>query len=355
MLARKSQISWKGSSQNMLDMTFLTVMLVILFALLFDFINGFHDTANSIATSVSTRILPPMVIVFGAACFNFLGALLGTNVAKTITKDIVSTNFVLPQFVILAAIFGAITWNLITWYFGIPSSSSHALLSSLVGATIVHSVGFQHVNWSGVIDKVILPLLASPIIGFVLGFIFMKILFKIFAKATQTFVNRWFSKLQIISAMLMALMHGTNDSQKSMGIITLALISAKWGNVSHNNIPLWVIVACAIAMGLGTSIGGWRIIKTMGVNMIKLQPINGFAAETAAAAVIGLATNFNGAPVSTTHIISSAIMGVGSAKRLSAVRWVLARNIVWAWILTIPISAVFGAIFTFLLSTFLSK
>ncbi len=323
----------------------LTLVAVIILALGFDFINGFHDTANSIATSVSTRVLTPRQAIIMAAVLNFAGALVSEKVAKTISKGLVHGS--LEQYVIIAALISAIVWDLITWYIGIPSSSSHALIGGLVGASITYAWTFDKIIWSGVWEKVILPLISSPIIGFLFGYIIMSLLYEILRPFTQKIVNRYFSKLQILSAALMAYTHGNNDAQKSMGIITLALVSA--GYLSNDaGIPIWVKICCAIAMALGTSIGGWKIIKTMGVNMIKLQPINGFAAETAAAIVIETATSI-GAPVSTTHVISSTIMGVGASKRLSAVKWALARNIVFAWVLTIPFTAILGALITFLI------
>lgn len=326
----------------------ITLVAVVLIALAFDFINGFHDTANAIATSVSTRVLSPRQAIIMAAGLNFVGALMSEKVAKTISKGLVNGS--LEQYVIIAALLAAIIWDLITWYYGIPSSSSHALIGGLVGASIGYAMSFDKVIWQGVWDKVLLPLITSPLVGFLFGYIIMSLLFEVLRPFTQQIVNKWFSKLQILSAAFMAYSHGNNDAQKSMGIITLALVSA--GILGNDaGIPVWVKLSCAIAMALGTSIGGWKIIKTMGVNMIKLQPIGGFAAETAAAVVIEAATSF-GAPVSTTHVISSSIMGVGSAKRLNAVRWALARNIVWAWVLTIPVTAVLGALITVVFKMF---
>lgn len=320
----------------------LMLIAVVIIALGFDFINGFHDTANSIATCVSTRVLSPRQAIIMAAVLNFAGALTSEKVAKTISTGLVQGN--LEQYVIIAALLAAIIWDLLTWYYGIPCSSSHALIGGLIGSSIVYAWSFQIVIWKGVWDKVLLPLITSPIMGFLFGYLLMSLLFEILRPLTQQIVNRWFSKLQIFSAAFMAYTHGNNDAQKSMGIITLALvISGKLGKDA--SIPWQVKLACAIAMALGTSIGGWKIIKTMGVNMIRLQPIGGFAAETAAAVVIQAATSF-GAPVSTTHVISSAIMGVGSSKRFSSVRWALARNIVWAWVLTIPVTAILGGLIT---------
>ena len=322
-----------------------TLIVVIALALVFDFINGFHDTANSIATSVSTRVLSPMQAIMMAAVLNFLGALTSEKVAKTISKGLVSGS--LPQFVIIATLIAAIIWNLITWYYGIPSSSSHALIGGLLGSSIAYASSLEIVTWSGVLNKVLIPLVTSPVIGFIFGYIIMSLLYFLLRRASPRFVNRWASKLQILSAAFMSYSHGNNDAQKSMGIITLALVSANVISQDHG-VPIWVKLACAISMALGTSIGGWKIIKTMGVNMIRLQPINGFAAETGAAIVIEAMTSM-GAPVSTTHVISSAIMGVGASKRLSAVRWALARSIVWAWVLTIPITFLMGASITMLL------
>ncbi len=328
----------------MLNIATMSLFAVIILALCFDFINGFHDTANSIATSVSTRVLSPRQAIFMAAILNFAGAIFSTGVAKTISDGII--NVTMPQFVIMAVILSAIIWDLITWYLGIPTSSSHALIGSLVGASITYYMAFNHVNWQGVMNKVVIPLLTSPLIGFFLGYMLMKLLNKLLAKASPRFVDKWFSKFQIFSAALMSFEHGRNDAQKSMGIITMALISANW-LPKGSNVPWEVMIMCAVAMAMGTSIGGWKIIKTMGVNMIRLQPINGFAAETAAAAVIEIMT-LNNAPVSTTHVISSAIMGVGASKRKSAVRWALAKNIVWTWVITIPAAAIIGGIITLL-------
>lgn len=326
----------------------VVLITVIILALGFDFINGFHDTANSIATSVSTRVLSPRQAILMAAVLNFAGAMVSSKVAKTISGGIVNGS--LPEYVIIAAILAAIVWDLVTWYFGIPSSSSHALIGGLVGAAIAYASSLDTIIWEGILQKVVIPLITSPIVGFFLGFIFMRILFRLLRPFSQRFVNRWFSKLQILSAAFMSYSHGNNDAQKSMGIITLALISA--GELpKDSDVPWQVMVACALAMALGTSIGGWKIIKTMGVNMIRLQPIGGFAAETAAAVVIETASAI-GAPVSTTHVISSSIMGVGSAKRVSAVRWALARSIVWAWVLTIPVTAIIGAVITYIIKLF---
>lgn len=327
----------------------ISLIAIIVLALAFDFINGFHDTANSIATSVSTRVLSPKAAIIMAAGLNLFGALISSKVAKTISSGLVDGNRI-GNSVIIAALISAIIWNLITWYFGIPSSSSHALIGGLVGASIAYAWSSDIVIWSGIFKKVILPLIASPIAGFVFGYLFMNIIFELLRKSSQSFVNRWFSKLQILSAAWMAFSHGKNDAQKSMGIITLALISSG-ALAAGSDVPTYVKIACALVMAFGTSIGGWKIIKTMGVNMIRLQPVNGFAAETGAAMVIE-AASYLGAPVSTTHVISSSIMGVGASKRFSAVRWALAKNIVWAWVLTIPVTAGIGALITLAIKIF---
>lgn len=329
----------------------VSLVAVIVLALGFDFINGFHDTANSIATSVSTRVLSPRQAILMSAVLNFVGALTSSKVAHTITNGLVDGDMIKGQYVIIATIIAAIIWDLVTWYVGIPSSSSHALIGALVGSAIAYSGGISIVKWQGVWEKVVLPLVTSPFIGFGIGFLFMSLLYRLLRNLTPRFINKWFSKLQILSAAFMAYSHGNNDAQKSMGIITLALVGAGL-NGGHTGVQPWVMMACAISMALGTSIGGWKIIKTMGVNMIRLQPIGGFAAETGAAIVIETMTHF-GAPVSTTHVISSSIMGVGASKRLSAVKWSLVRNIVWAWVITIPVSALIGAFITTIFKIFI--
>lgn len=329
----------------MLDLTLVITIAVVALALAFDFINGFHDTANSIATSVSTRVLSPAAAITMAALLNFLGAFISVKVAKTVGADIVNPESI-PQTVIIATLLGAIIWNLVTWYFGLPSSSSHALIGGLLGAAIAFSGSFSIVHWVNFFDKILLWLFLSPCIGFGVGFSFMNILNRTLKSWRPATVTKVFSKAQIVSAALMALNHGGNDAQKSMGIITMALLSG--GLIPQFEVPLWVKITCALAMAAGTSVGGWKIIKTMGVNMARLAPVNGFAAETGAAAVIFTATMFH-SPVSTTHIISTSIMGVGAAKRLSSVRWIVAKDILWAWILTIPITALLsGIIFYFI-------
>jgi PiT family inorganic phosphate transporter len=332
----------------------LSLLTVIILALAFEFINGFHDTANAIATSVSTKVLTPTMAILMTACMNFIGALASDKVAKTIYKGIVDGN--VAQYVIIAALIAAIIWDLITWYFGIPSSSSHALIGGLIGSSIVYAMSFQKVIWNdgaggGVIGKILIPLIASPIMGLLAGFLIMSLLFRLLASFSNMVVNRWFSKLQILSASLMAYSHGNNDAQKTMGIITLALVNADILS-KDAGIPWEVKLMCAAVMAMGTSVGGWRIIKTMGMGLTKLKPIGGFAAETAAALVIEGASSI-GAPVSTTHVISTAIMGVGSAKRISAVKWILAKDIVSAWILTIPVTSLMGAAITYVFKLFL--
>lgn len=314
------------------------LVLIVILALVFDYTNGFHDTANAIATSVSTRALSPRVAVIMAATLNLVGALLYTGVAKTVGEGLVNTDLVtLPM--VLAALVGAIAWNFITWYFGIPSSSSHALFGGIIGAMIA-AAGVSGVLWGGVFTKVILPMVASPLIGLVAAWTLMTLLTWLVHKWPPSPVNRWFRILQPISAGFMAFSHGSNDAQKTMGIITLALFAS--GQITTFEIPLWVKIACAVTMAIGTYSGGWRIIHTLGNKVIKLDPIHGFAAETSAASVIQVATHF-GIPVSTTHTITSAIMGVGATQRLSAVRWGVAGNIVVAWLVTLPASGLIAA------------
>jgi PiT family inorganic phosphate transporter len=331
----------------------LTLLLVAVFALavLFDYINGFHDTANAIATSVSTRALRPEHAILMSATANFVGALTGTAVAKTISSGLATTpGGSAGQTIVAAALIGATIWNLITWRFGIPSSSSHALIGGLLGAVTV-SIGTSAIIVDGVVGKVVLPLVASPILGVTIGFLSMVVLLNVFQRANPRRINERFRRLQIVSAAFMAFSHGSNDAQKTMGIMTLALIAA--GVLPPDaHIPLWVIVLAATAISLGTAAGGWRIIQTMGQRVVKLDPVHGFAAETTAASIIFTASHF-GMPVSTTHVISSAIIGVGSSERLSAVRWGVAGNIVIAWILTIPASALAAAIAYVVISPFL--
>lgn len=327
----------------MLD-PFILLCAVVVIALIFDYINGFHDTANSIATVVSTRVLRPSHAVTMAAVLNLAGAFIGVEVAKTIGKGMVAADAV-TQLTVLSALIGAIIWNLLTWYFGIPSSSSHALIGGLCGAAAAKA-GIHALNFKGLFDKVFIPMIVSPAMGLIIGFTVMTSLYWLLIKAKPGFVSKTFGKLQLVSAGMMALSHGSNDAQKTMGIITLALLSyeaSKTGLAPTDfHVPAWVIVSCAVAMGMGTLAGGWRIIHTMGSKMIKLQPIHGFAAETSAAIMI-LTASHMGMPVSTTHVISTSIMGVGAAKRFSAVRWGIVGSIVWAWILTFPLSFALGS------------
>jgi PiT family inorganic phosphate transporter len=331
----------------------LTVLLlaVLGLAVLFDYINGFHDTANAIATSVSTRALRPEHAIIMSAAANFVGALTGTAVAKTISSGLADTpGGSAGQTIVAAALIGAIVWNLITWRFGIPSSSSHALIGGLLGA-VVASIGASAIKVDGVVNKVILPLVLSPILGITIGFLAMVVILNVFRRANPGRINERFRRLQVLSAAFMAFSHGSNDAQKTMGIMTLALIAA--GVLpTDSTIPLWVIVLAASAISLGTAAGGWRIIRTMGQRVVKLDPVHGFAAETTAASIIFTASHF-GMPVSTTHVISSAIIGVGTSDRLSAVRWGVAWNIVIAWILTIPASALVSALAYVAISPFL--
>jgi len=314
----------------------LLLLTVLALAVAFDYVNGFHDTANAIATSVSTRALRPDHAILMSATANFVGALTGTAVAKTISSGIASTpDGAEGQIIVAAALVGAIAWDLITWRLGIPSSSSHALIGGLIGAVIAAS-GTGALKLDGIVGKVLVPLVSSPVLGVVIGFTLMVVLFNVFRNVHPRKLNDRFRRLQVVSAAFMAFSHGSNDAQKTMGIMTLALIAG--GVLPHDaKIPLWVILLAASAISLGTAAGGWRIIKTMGQRVVKLDPVHGFAAETTAATIILGASHF-GMPVSTTHVISSAIMGVGSSDRFSAVRWGVAGNIIIAWVLTIPAS-----------------
>src|SRR5207248_1187847 len=316
----------------------LMLVLIVAIALVFDFINGFHDTANAIATSVATRVLTPGVAVLMAGVLNVVGALTGTAVAATVGKGIVPPTDA-TQLLVVAALLSAITWDLITWAYGIPSSSSHALIFSIVGAGVA-TAGWQSIQLAG-LTKTFQGLAFSPLLGFLGAFLVMVLLLWIFARARPQLVSRLFGRLQILSAAWMAFSHGGNDAQKTMGVITMALASYYGWTGSQWSVPLWVILACATAMGMGTTIGGWRIVQTVGLKVAHLRPINGFAAETASAAIIEISSHL-GIPVSTTHVISSAIMGVGSAKKLSAVRWEIAGRIVMAWIVTIPSCVILG-------------
>lgn len=332
-------------------MTVLLVLtiLIVVGALAFDFINGFHDTANAIATSVSTKALKPRQAILLAAIMNFVGAMTFTGVAKTISKDIVDP-FMLAHgsIVILAALFSAIAWNLLTWYFGIPSSSSHALIGSIAGAAVA-AEGLNVLNYSGFI-KIIEALILSPILAFIVGYIVYSIFKVVFKNFNLTKTNRNFRYLQIATAALQSYSHGTNDAQKSMGIITMALIANHYLPAGAD-VPIWVQASCAVAMGLGTSVGGWKIIKTVGGKIMKIRPVNGVAADLTGAAIIFGATYIH-LPVSTTHVISSGILGVGSAHRLKGVKWDTAQRMLVTWVITLPITALLAGIFYFILQLF---
>jgi PiT family inorganic phosphate transporter len=316
----------------------LIVVALIAVALTFDFINGFHDAANSIATVVSTRVLSPGQAVIWAAFFNFVAAFgFGTAVAKTMGRGMIDIS-VVTYGVILGGLVGAIVWDLITWYFGLPTSSSHALIGGYAGAAIAR-VGVGAILLSGW-TKTLIFIVLAPLIGLTLGLVITVIIFNVFQRVSPARVDRTFRRLQLVSAALYSLGHGTNDAQKTMGIIAGVLFTA--GYLKVFTIPMWVILAAHTAIGLGTLSGGWRIIHTMGSKITKLQPVGGFAAETAGAITLFLASSF-GIPVSTTHTITGAIVGVGATRRLSAVRWGVAGRIVWAWVLTIPMAALIGA------------
>ena len=321
------------------------IFVVVILALSFDFINGFHDTANAIATCVSTRAIRPGVAIIGTAILNFIGAMISTGVAKTIGGDIVMSPDLINEMVIISGLVGAIIWNLLTWWFGMPSSSSHALIGGMIGAIII-SAGTAALNDWGIL-KIVLSLILSPITAIVVGFLIMKIIFFICHSYKPARVNLTANRLQIISAALMAFSHGSNDAQKSMGIITLALVSG--GVIETLEVPTVVKLLCAAAMALGTSVGGWKIIRTVGGKIFKMHPIHGFAADLNSAVVILSATLLH-LPVSTTHVVSGSIMGVGSAQRFKAVHWDVARSMVTAWVMTIPCTAVMGAI-SYLIAT----
>ena len=333
----------------------LAFLSVILAAIIFEYSNGFHDAANAIATVISTKVLTPRQAIGMAAFFNLTGALLGGAVASTIGKGLVDTN-VVTMSTVLCAVIAAFVWNITTWWFGLPSSSSHALIGGLCGAALATA----HGNWSvlkwdaGLWPKVVLPMITSPVAGFVFGALLMYFLFVALHRLTPHFVHSLFGKLQIFSAAWMAHSHGTNDAQKTMGIITLALFTGtKAGSFEHCPawlgflrtpifaIPVWVKVLCAATMAVGTAAGGWRIIRTLGHRMVKLQPVHGFAAETTAALIIQGASYY-GIPLSTTHVISTSIMGVGTAKRFSGMKWAVVERIIWAWLFTLPATGLIG-------------
>jgi len=350
------------------------VFTVILVALIFTYTNGFHDTANAIATVVGTKVLTPRQAILLATVTNLLGAMTGAAVAKTIASGLVDTKFIPPEIssqMLICALLAAIFWNLLTWYFGLPSSSSHALIGGLCGAAYAAARGNWHaIIWSkmpeagqhwwtggGILFKVVIPMLISPLLGFAIAFVIMAVLYLLLQGWRPRTVTRTFGRLQLFSSAYMGFSHGTNDAQKTMGIIALALAAATHaGTFDHlpawlhflrtneatdpknQSIALWIKILCALTMAAGTAIGGWRIIRTLGHKLVKLQPVHGFAAETAGASVL-LGTAMLGMPVSTTHVITASIMGVGAARRLSALKWVLAEQIVWAWIFTLPVSA----------------
>ncbi len=327
----------------------IIVVIVVATALIFDFTNGFHDTANVVATSISTRAMPPRVAVGYASVLNFVGAFISLEVAATVAKDVVSVQSnSIGLLAVFAGLIGAIAWNLITWYFGLPSSSSHALIGGMVGAVFVaegpEAVFFQE----GILGKVMIPALVAPVLAFIVGGLAIVFLYRIVGRLRPGPVTGGFRFGQVISGGLLALAHGTNDAQKTMGVITLALVAN--GTISEDNfhVPDWVVVSAATAIALGTYVGGWRIIKTMGSRIHKMDAAQGFAAQGAGATVI-LAASHVGFPLSTTHTISGAVIGSGAAKRLSAVRWGVAGNIVVAWILTLPAAALIGAV-TFLIT-----
>ncbi len=331
------------------EATLVLLVAVIVAALIFDYINGFHDTANAIATCVSTRALTVRSAILMAAGLNFLGAMVSTKVAKTIGKGIVDASEI-TQMVVLAGVLGAIVWNLITWYYGLPSSSSHAIIGGLVGSVVGHA-GIAALHWEG-LKKIVIVLVLSPVVGAFFGFLFMVIMMWTFRNKAPYGLNKAFRKLQILSAAVMAFSHGTADAQKSMGVITMALVS--YGTLATFEVPNWVKISCAVAMALGTAAGGWRIIKTVGHDFVKLQPVHGFCVETASAGVI-LGASAMGLPTSTTHVITSSILGVGLSKRVSAVNWTVAYRIITAWIITIPASASVGFVSYIVLSPFLGR
>jgi inorganic phosphate transporter, PiT family len=317
----------------------LILYIVVATALVFDFTNGFHDTANAVATSISTRAIPPRLAVAYAAVLNFAGAFISLEVAATVAEDVVEAGAITTT-IVFAGLVGAIAWNLITWYFGLPSSSSHALIGGVVGSTLV-AVGWDAILGDGILGEVLIPAVVAPIVAFAVGGLGITIAYRLVGALRPGPVSRGFRLGQIISGGMLALAHGTNDAQKTMGVIALALIAN--GNLAAgSDPPFWVIVSAAAAIALGTYSGGWRIIRTMGTRVIKMDPAQGFAAEGAGSAVI-LASSHFGFPLSTTQVISGAIMGAGAGKRLSAVRWGVAGNIVTAWVLTLPAAAAIGA------------
>jgi PiT family inorganic phosphate transporter len=327
------------------------VVVIILISLAFDYVNGFHDAANSIATVVSTRVLSPGIAVIWAAFFNFIAfVIFHTKVASTIGKGLLHLELIGEEWrlwTLLCGVVGAIIWNLITWYYGLPSSSSHALIGALAGAAVAAHHGFSGLFVAEGWVKTISFIFVSPVVGMILGFAIMVAIMWIFRNKTPDRVDRLFRKLQLVSAALFSLGHGGNDAQKTMGIIAAVLVTSKINPEATNDIPLWVVLICHAAIGLGTLSGGWRIVHTMGSRITKLKPVGGFAAETAGAASIFMST-YGGIPVSTTHTITGGIIGVGATRRLSAVRWGVAQRVVWAWVLTIPASALISALVFFI-------
>ncbi|MDK9852697.1 inorganic phosphate transporter [Staphylococcus equorum] len=335
-----------------MEYIFIITVAIVIFSLIFDFINGFHDTANAVATAVSTRALTPRTAIILASVMNFIGALAFTGVAGTITKDIVDP-FKLENglVVVLSAIIAAIFWNLLTWFYGIPSSSSHALIGSIAGAAIASQGSFAVLHYEG-FTKIIAVLLISPVIAFCVGFIMYSIVKVVFKNANLTKTNRNFRFFQIFTASLQSFSHGTNDAQKSMGIITLALIVANLQPSGTVEPQLWVKIACATAMGLGTAVGGWKIIKTVGGNIMKIRPANGAAADLSSALTIFVASSLH-FPLSTTHVVSSSILGVGSSNRIKGVKWNTAQRMIVTWVITMPISAIVAALVYFVVNIFL--
>jgi phosphate/sulfate permease len=326
-----------------MDAAFVALIVIVLVALAFDYTNGFHDAANAIAVAVSTKALTPRVALALAAVMNLVGALISTSVAKTVGEGIIDA----PQGseglqIVFAALIGAITWNLITWYFGLPSSSSHALIGGLVGAALAAA---ESVQWSGILDKVVIPMVLSPLIGFGLGYLFMLAIMWTFRHRNAHKTERGFRKAQIVSSAAMAFGHGTQDAQKTMGIITLALLTS--GEIDSFHVPLWVILASALAISAGTYAGGFRIMRTLGRRIIQLTPAGGFAAQTVASGILIATATVFAVPVSTTHVTTASIMGVGATRRLSAVRWGVAGNIVVAWVVTLPAAGLVAALVYF--------
>ncbi len=352
-----------------MEVAIILLALVLVIALIFEYINGFHDSANAIAMVVSTKALSARSAILYAAFLNFLGAFFGTHVAKTIGAGIVASESV-TQLVILSALMGAIIWGLLTWLLGLPSSSSHALIGGLIGAALSHSLisldkiqplivkippfSFEHealsvINMENLMDKVLIPMFISPVLGFVVGFLVIYLLIRLLYKTRPEVLNKIFRRLQLVSSGFLAFSHGSNDAQKTMGIMTLALITFGFLDKGDFEIPVWIIIICAFMMAIGTMTGGWKIIRTMSSKVIKIKPIHGFSVEMAASGVILTASHF-GIPVSTTHIISTAIMGVGSMTKVSAVKWGIVKNIILAWILTIPMCMIVSGGIYYLLS-----